>query len=58
MRAFLGSESTELPRGPISPRGGPSAPPLDLDPAVRELCDSLERRLAATAARTRQRLEG
>jgi hypothetical protein len=58
MRAFLGSESTEVPRGAIQPRGGPSAGPLDLDPAVRELCASLERRLDATAAVTLQRLSG
>jgi hypothetical protein len=58
MRAFLGSESTEVPRGAIQPRGGPSAIPLDLDPGVRELCDSLERRLDATAEAALERLSG
>jgi hypothetical protein len=58
MRAFLGSESSDPPRGQIRPRGGPSAAPLDLDPAVRGLCDSLDHRLAATAAATLQRLSG
>jgi hypothetical protein len=58
MRAFLGSESTELPRGSIRPPGGANAAPLELDPAVRGLCDSLERRLDATAAVMLQRLSG
>jgi hypothetical protein len=58
MRTFLGSQSSDLPRGPIRPRGGPSPAPLDLDPTVRALCDTLDRRLAATAAATLRCFDG